>query len=65
MDGNGERFSQSGFLGRHPRGNRKKVDDRQVDQFPEKARMMRVAQKPNVGAHVVVAAQAELAMIAI
>src|ERR1700738_3387130 len=65
MYGNRERLGQSRFVERHPGRDGKKVGDRQVDQFPEKARMMRVAQKAYVRAHVVVPAQTGLAVIAI
>src|SRR5260370_6025661 len=64
MHGNRERLGQSRFVERHPGRDGKKVGDRQVDQFPEKARMMRVAQKAYVRAHVVVPAQTGLAVIA-
>jgi hypothetical protein len=65
MEGNRERFSQSRFFKRHPRGDGTKVGDRQVDQFTEKTGMVRVAQKAEICANVVQPARTELAVIAI
>jgi hypothetical protein len=50
---------------RHPDTDREKVDYRQVDQFTKKTGMVRVAQKAKVRAHVVVAAQTKLTVVAI
>ena len=65
MQGNCERLCQSRFVARYPCGYGKEIGDRQVDKLSEEAWVVRVAQKANVRAHVVVPAQTELAVIAI
>src|SRR5262249_43938187 len=65
MQGNRERLGQSGFFERHLGRDGKKVDRWQVDQFTEKARMVRVTEKAKGRAHVVVTAQTELAVITV
>src|SRR5579863_3196825 len=53
MQGDPEGFGESRFVERHSIGYRKKVGHRQVDDFTEETRMVWIAQKPNVRAHVV------------
>jgi len=62
---NCERLSQGRFAERHPVWDGKKIGGRQVDQFTEKTGEVRAAQKAKARAHIVVPAQAELAVIAI
>src|SRR5512133_1252731 len=60
-----ERLDQSCLVRRHSCGNGKEVAGGQVDQFTKKSRMLRGAEKLNVGAYVVLPAQAELAVVAV
>jgi len=64
MDGDGERLGESCF-GERKLAGWEESWRRQVDKFAEKTRMVRVAEKAYVGAHVVMPAQTELAVIAV
>ena len=65
VHGHGKRLDNGGQFQGEVRRDGEQVRDRQIDELPEEARKAGVAEKPDIGAHVVMAGAAELAVVAI
>ena len=65
VHGHGERFDDGGQFQRKLRRDGEQVGDRQVDELTEEAGVAGIAQEADAGAHVVMAAAAEFAVVAV
>ena len=65
VHGHGERFDDGGQFQGQVRRDGEQVRDRQIDELAEESGMAGIAQEADVGADVVVAGAAELAVVAV
>ena len=65
MHGDGKRLGEGGCIAGHACGDGEEINGRQVDELTEKAGDAGIAEETNVGTNVVMATEAEFAVIAV